>query len=667
MPKRFDKTQTDTAVPSTQQLYYNQALDGFFVQEQDGKMRPVTDREFLDINLPSNEQGVTNKERFRLKVVASTPEEARHYLSRNGYYVKHLGDGWNFAVQKRESDPQTGEGLGPRVGEKAWKVVDPRGGLDWGKDFLLDLWGDVGVGAAGTAGAGYGAALGMGVGGPPGSILGGLIGGGIGMAGGEFGRQATGVGMGVNRQVDPDSVAAAGLVGAFVPLATTGARIGVTKAAPYASRMIKATSRGVSAAGLSMGAKLAGLSGSKGSVISGAETLQARAMSKDDWPEILDLLHEMRQTVRFLEENVTPERKAVEAILDNSKHKLDLREFIRGLPHRLATKADGGDTAAMRDIQKNLLEKTKDLMGFEPTVGARGPYGDVVGRGIPARDAFTPTSSEVNQQLDKMLSRVPIKVADTLRQMLNEEAGFTGKTQKMRTGVVLDGARGAANALSEALKDTLDSQGQKGGYRELVKRIADKRDVHTFFSKTIGSGDVNAAGKTILSGENTLANIENRGKSDVRDYVLKLDNLLGTNYSSRLRYAAMGARFTGKGGQPAAMIRPTVSGGVFGGGVVPSATGLGGKSILGRAAGIASLGTEKGMVGLTRLAGGYPVTPLGQIGAGIRSTGSAVAGGLASAARVGMRGAESPAGRAMLMATINDFLQRQTGQQMPQP
>jgi hypothetical protein len=201
------------------------------------------------------EQGVSGFERFVVKNLTSSPESARAFLEKRGYQTRKWGDGWNFAVRKRDGDP--------------WKVVDPRGLDAWD---ITDLIGDVGVGllsgATATLGAGAGAAAG-----PGGFVAGGVAGGTAGGALGETARQGLGKLAGVPDNVDPSQIAMSGAIGGAFP--AMGGLLGATGrglARATNSSFGEAVGEQLS----NLGAMVAG-TGSLGNTMSRGEVLASRA------------------------------------------------------------------------------------------------------------------------------------------------------------------------------------------------------------------------------------------------------------------------------------------------------------------------------------------------------------------------------------------------------
>jgi hypothetical protein len=131
--------------------------------------------------------GVDLWDRVKVQNLSPTPEGTVQYLNslkdergQPKYEAQQYGEGFQIKVR--------------RPGEKVWKVVDPEG-ADWGD--LLDIWGDVGVGAASTVGAIGGAALGTPAAPGVGTVALGAAGGAAGAAAGETVRQGVGKLMGM--------------------------------------------------------------------------------------------------------------------------------------------------------------------------------------------------------------------------------------------------------------------------------------------------------------------------------------------------------------------------------------------------------------------------------------------------------------------------------------
>jgi hypothetical protein len=156
--------------------------------------RPITEDEAGELK-PRNvldEQGVTNVERWTIKNLASSPAAAEAFLRLKGYETVQYGDGLNFAVRKSADEP--------------WKLVDPaKGGIKEVWRDLVDLLGDVGVGAATVAGTVAG---------------GGLASAATGAASGvaaEGARQLLGSAAGIPDNISPTGMALSGAVGGVAP------------------------------------------------------------------------------------------------------------------------------------------------------------------------------------------------------------------------------------------------------------------------------------------------------------------------------------------------------------------------------------------------------------------------------------------------------------------
>ena len=176
---------------------------------------------------PLNQQGVTNWERFKVKNLVNSPDDASRLLSAVGYKVRRYGgDPWNFSVSKD--------------GEK-WRLVDPTG-MDLPQD-LFDLTSDA-VGAFMTT-------AGMALGAPGGPM--GIIGGGAGgSALAEGLRQGAGAAAGIQQEPSPENLMTAIIAGGAVPALGAGKNI----IAPWLSRQAGSAASGIKEAALEAGAKL---------------------------------------------------------------------------------------------------------------------------------------------------------------------------------------------------------------------------------------------------------------------------------------------------------------------------------------------------------------------------------------------------------------------------
>lgn len=270
-------------------------------------LNPAEVPELTPINV-SEEQGVSGFERFVVKNLTSNPESARSFLESRGYQTRKWGDGWNFAVRKRDGDP--------------WKVVDPRGLDAWD---ITDLLGDVGVGLLSGATATLGAGLGAG-GGPAGFVAGGVAGGTAGGTAGEAARQGLGKLAGVPDNIDPGQIALSGGIGGAFP--AMGGLLGATGrglARATNSSFGEAVGEQLS----NLGAMVAG-TGALGNTMSRGEVLAARArIPQEKLPSVEGVAKRLHSVVNRLW------NKGQAHIVE-----LDQAEKMAGLAHEQGVRVD---------------------------------------------------------------------------------------------------------------------------------------------------------------------------------------------------------------------------------------------------------------------------------------------------------------------------------------
>lgn len=160
--------------------------DDINLQARMGKLPPGSAPQ-----VPLNEPGTTQYERFKVMNAANNPDEAIKLIRAMGYKVKQHGGGWNFATSKN--------------GE-SWKLVDPTG-----FDFPGDLF-DLTFEAVGAFMTSVGATLGA-AGGAMGAVA-------LGAAGStiaEGARQGMAGMMGVDQPAAPENLMTAAVAGGAVP------------------------------------------------------------------------------------------------------------------------------------------------------------------------------------------------------------------------------------------------------------------------------------------------------------------------------------------------------------------------------------------------------------------------------------------------------------------
>lgn len=176
-----------------------------------GKVARPSSPEELAAAVPiqiAEEQGVTNWERLFYKVLNNNPEAAKTFFEQQGYDVIEYGR--EFAVRKSPDEP--------------FKPIDPEG-IEW-QDALIDIAPELAVGAVTEFGRFIGGVLGAGVGaagGPAGMFGGGLAGemAGAGVTGAveDLALQTLGIGVGINKEINPYQLGAVGAISAAMPLA----------------------------------------------------------------------------------------------------------------------------------------------------------------------------------------------------------------------------------------------------------------------------------------------------------------------------------------------------------------------------------------------------------------------------------------------------------------
>lgn len=295
----------------------------------------------------SNEQGVTDKQRFVIQNLASNPESVKRYLKGLGYEVRPFGKGFNFAVKK--------------PGDDKWGVVDPEG-----FDSINDVWdlvGDVAQGFLVT-----GATL---AGGGVGSFASGAAAG----AGSELLRQSLGEAAGLEGNINPTQIVAQGAAGLVSPaLGAVGGKL-----AGSANRFVAGTGKVLR----SLGAKAAGVEGTPNLAAERALALRAGAARASKKVETLGAAaRSYGKSIRRLSATRIPESATVGKMVQDATNNGVTVNLEPAIERLMAHTGNGIDDASKAVLARersvapateNLIERIFDRLGPSARMDALSP------------------------------------------------------------------------------------------------------------------------------------------------------------------------------------------------------------------------------------------------------------------------------------------------------
>ena len=420
--------------------------------------RPLTDEEFGSA-IPAgilDEQGVTDGTRFLVKNLA--PPTALAMLQLKGYQAVQYGDGYNFAVRRSSQEP--------------WKLVDPdKGGISEFWRDVVDLLGDIGVGAAtaaGTAG-GFGVA----------SMATGAASG----AGAEAVRQTIARSIaGLPQGLDIPEIVGSAIGGGIAPpvgRAIGGAARGIVRGVKQFTRSGGALSR----AGEAFTKKVTEtVKGAQGMEIS--EIMLETAARKGQpvfTPE--DGVMLLRQ---HMDEIAEPQLRALAqardaAVSENSTVNLfDMRRTLRGLSG--IVEPSGELKALSPDARAKLQQVVVGLLrppskkAIEANLRASigpiifGPGGEVLAGGAPTPAAINAAWKVAVRKWQIGLQRVPGKAGMRLKKVLQNE--LSDRKGLRTVGVATPGAAKPAGEEETRLLGTFVKRLTDRIHRDLPKRVA---------------------------------------------------------------------------------------------------------------------------------------------------------------------------------------------------
>lgn len=408
----------------------------------------------------TNEQGVSNLERFVVKNLAANPEKAKDYLKSIGYEVRPYGSGFNFAVRK--------------PGSPEWKVVDPSG-MD--SQDIFDLVGDLAsgflVGGATLSGLGWG------------SLATGAAAG----AGVEALREGLGSLAGVPNNFSGSDIALQGAAGAAGPALGIAGRT-LEKAS---SPAVSATGRflrtlGAKAAGIKdtpnlSGEAALGLRAAAGRASSKVESMGAAARSYrkavekiavEQFPETgkvgqmltdagaqgktVDLSHVMERLLDHTGAGVTDEARAKiarESSIPGAMDSLIDRLKGRFLGPRRWDALTPAEAAEVKGILQNEAARKGAFTQGEKTLTSSAEYRSIVGRASrEARTALTQAMGGPNSDFASTM-RIVERKAKSLKNLKASITAKTGSASDAKAEQFLKGVFGSSpeasiNALRNA-------------------------------------------------------------------------------------------------------------------------------------------------------------------------------------------------------------------------
>lgn len=528
-------------------------------------IRTLSKEEFENEVTPlhvSEEQGISSKERFVVKNLASNPEAAKRYLKSLGYEVRPYGEGFNFAVRK--------------PGDDKWGVVDPAG-MD--SEDLFDLVSDVAsgfiVGGATLSGLGWG------------SLATGAAAG----AGTELLRQGLGSMAGV-----PDNFNG-GQVGLQAAAGTAGPLIGRAGQA-----LSKAANPVVSSAGKflrTLGAKAAGVDDTPN--LSGEAALSLRAQAGRASSKVESMgsaARSYRKAVEKISAEQFPETAQVGEMLTKAGAEGRTVDFS-GVMEKLLDHTGAGvtDEARAKIAREGGLANAMDSLITRIQSRFLGPR---------RWDALTPAEAgEVKGILQREAARKG--------SYMHGEKALTSSAEYR--SVVGGASRDARRALTQVMGGP---NSDYAGVMRIVERKA--KALKTLKASITGKTETISDAKA----EQFLKGVFGSSPEARINALRNAEKLFDVNLLDRPRMAAAAERF-GPGGKVNAIPRFTATGSLFGTNILgPGTLMAGGGFLAGGPAGAlagAALASPRTIVGATRLGQKY----LGPaISGSMRGTGKAL-------------------------------------------